>query len=155
MALCCFLAIFFVLYLNRVFASIVSYALRAYTWHHYRIYIDFKAIQISLLGGRLIFTGLRYHGENETFMVQHGYITWRYWLRRVRDANIIDARRSKSPTTDATPTSDTKNAELPCRIQVDLVGLEWFVYNRSPAYDCILTGLTETHDPEPHSSGVS
>ncbi|CAG7564790.1 unnamed protein product [Fusarium equiseti] len=155
MALCCFLAIFFVLYLNRVFASIVSYALRAYTWHHYRIYIDFKAIQISLLGGRIFFTGLRYHGENETFMVQHGYITWRYWLRRVRDANIIDARRSKSPTTDATPTTDTKNAELPCRIQVDLIGLEWFVYNRSPAYDGILAGLTETRDPEPHSSGVS
>lgn len=154
-ALCCFLAIFFVLYLNRVFGSIVSYALRAYTWHHYRIYIDFKAIQISLLGGRVFFTGLRYHGENETFMVQHGYITWRYWLRRVRDADIIDARQSQSPITDATPTNHIKNAELPCRIQVDLVGLEWFVYNRSPAYDGILAGLTETHDTEPHSSGVS
>ncbi|KAI8410073.1 hypothetical protein FOFC_09922 [Fusarium oxysporum] len=149
MALCCFLAIFFVLYFNRLFASIVSYALRAYTWHHYRVYIDVKAIQISLLGGRVFFTGLRYHGENETFMIQHGYITWRYWLRRVRDADIIGTRRSKLSSGDA------KNPELPCRIQVDLTGLEWFVYNRSPAYDGILAGLTQTYDPEARSSGIS
>ncbi|KAM0342370.1 hypothetical protein ACHAPQ_000098 [Fusarium lateritium] len=155
MALCCVLAIFFLLYFNRVFASIITYALRAYTWHHYRVYIDVKAIQISLLGGRVFFTGLRYHGENETFMVQHGYITWRYWLRRVRDADIIDARRSKKTSTDATPTSNAKNAELPCRIQVDLIGLEWFVYNRSPAYDGILAGLTETHEPGSRSSEIS
>ncbi|ENH73875.1 Protein CSF1 [Fusarium oxysporum f. sp. cubense race 1] len=155
MALCCFLAIFFVLYFNRLFASIVSYALRAYTWHHYRVYIDVKAIQISLLGGRVFFTGLRYHGENETFMIQHGYITWRYWLRRVRDADIIGTRRSKLSSGDAVPTSDAKNPELPCRIQVDLTGLEWFVYNRSPAYDGILAGLTQTYDPEARSSGIS
>ncbi|KAF4971766.1 hypothetical protein FZEAL_9757 [Fusarium zealandicum] len=154
-ALCCVLAIFFLLYFNRVFASIVSYAVRAYTWHHYRVYIDVKAIQISLLGGRVFFTGLRYHGENETFMIQHGYITWRYWLRRVREADIINSRRSKLPTTDATPTSDEKNAELPCRIQVDLIGLEWFVYNRSPAYDGILAGITQLNDPDARSSGVS
>ncbi|KAF4496162.1 hypothetical protein FAGAP_7692 [Fusarium agapanthi] len=155
MALCCFLAIFFVLYFNRLFASIVSYALRAYTWHHYRVYIDVKAIQISLLGGRVFFTGLRYHGENETFMIQHGYITWRYWLRRVRDADIIDTRRSKLSSGNATPTSDGKNPELPCRIQVDLTGLEWFVYNRSPAYDGIIAGLAQTYDPEARSSGIS
>ncbi|KAM6533371.1 Macrophage colony-stimulating factor 1 receptor [Fusarium falciforme] len=154
-ALCCILAIFFLLYLNRVFASVVSYFIRAYTWHQYRVYIDIKAIQISLLGGRVFFTGLRYHGENETFMVQHGYITWRYWLRRVRDADITDSRRSKLPTTDATPSSDIKNSELPCRIQVDLIGLEWFVYNRSPAYDTVLSGLTQHHDPDARSSGVS
>ncbi|KAM5365630.1 hypothetical protein ACJZ2D_010902 [Fusarium nematophilum] len=154
-ALCCVLSIFFLLYFNRAFGSIVSYAIRAYTWHQYRVYIDVKAIQISLLGGRVFFTGLRYHGENETFMVQHGYITWRYWLRRVRDADIIDSRRSRLPTTDSTPTSDQKNAELPCRIQVDLIGLEWFVYNRSPAYDSVLAGLTQLNDPDARSSGVS
>ncbi|KAF4471738.1 hypothetical protein FALBO_1339 [Fusarium albosuccineum] len=154
-ALCCILAIFFLLYFNRVFASVVSYAIRAYTWHQYRVYIDVKAIQISLLGGRVFFTGLRYHGENETFMVQHGYITWRYWLRRVRDADIVVSRRSGTPSTDTTPTTDVKNAELPCRIQVDLIGLEWFVYNRSPAYDSVLAGLTQINDPEARSSGIS
>ena len=77
------LAIFFLLYFNRLFGSIASYAIRAYTWHKYRVYIDISALQISLLAGRVFFTGLRYHGSNETFLVQYGDITWRYWLRRV------------------------------------------------------------------------
>ncbi|KOS17486.1 Protein CSF1 [Escovopsis weberi] len=130
--------IFFLLYFNRLFASIVSYAIRTYTWHQYRLYIDIKAIQISLLGGRILFTGLRYHGSNESFLVQHGDITWRYWLRRVRDADIFT---SKDAGEDASSGRD-KNATLPCRIRLKLVGLEWFVYNRSPAYDSVLSGLT-------------
>src|SRR5439155_5736033 len=27
---------------------------------------------------------------------------------------------------------------LPCRISISISGLEWFVYNRSPAYDAII-----------------
>ncbi|KAH7136449.1 hypothetical protein EDB81DRAFT_79652 [Dactylonectria macrodidyma] len=151
-ALCGVLSVFFLLYFNRLFASIVSYGIRTWTWHWYRVYIDVRAVQLSLLGGRVFFTGLRYHGENETFMVQHGYITWRYWLRRVRDADIINSRQSAA---DPSATSKDKNAQQPCRIHVDLIGLEWFVYNRSPAYDGILRGLSEELDPESRSSGVS
>ncbi|KAH6895300.1 hypothetical protein B0T10DRAFT_507394 [Thelonectria olida] len=151
-ALCGILAIFFLLYFNRLFGSLVSYAIRTWTWHQYRVYIDISAIQISLLGGRVFFTGLRYHGANETFMVQHGYITWRYWLRRVREADIINSRQ---PDSDAAGAEKPNNAELPCRIHVDLVGLEWFVYNRSPAYDGILRGLTEQIDKDSRCSGAS
>lgn len=94
-----------------------------------------------MLGGRIFFTGLRYHGSNETFLVQHGNITWRYWLRRVRDAEIyISKANDSSNETEA----QIKNANLPCRIEVNLVGLEWFVYNRSPAYDGILAGIKGT-----------
>ncbi|KAK7432669.1 Macrophage colony-stimulating factor 1 receptor [Neonectria magnoliae] len=151
-ALCGVLAVFFLLYFNRVFASLVSYAIRAWTWHQYRVYIDVRAVQISLLGGRIFFTGLRYHGANETFVVQHGYITWRYWLRRVRDADIINSRQT---TADPSGTIKEHNAQLPCRIHVDLIGLEWFVYNRSPAYDGVLRGLTEQLDPDSRSTGTS
>lgn len=31
--------------------------------------------------------------------------------------------------------------QLPCRIVINLSGLEWFVYNRTPAYDDILSGF--------------
>ena len=41
-----------------------------------------------------------------------------------------------------------KNSSLPCRIDVSLRGLEWFVYNRTPAYDDILEGLTKETAPE-------
>ena len=103
------------------------------------MYIDISSLQISLLGGRVFFTGLRYHGANETILVQHGFITWQYWLRRVRDADIgVRGNGSEAGASDT-----DKNASLPCRINVNLIGLEWFVYNRSPAYDSILAGLTE------------
>lgn len=138
--LCGLLTIFFLLYFNRLFSSIVSYAIRTWTWHRYRVYIDIQALQISLLGGRIFFTGLRYHGSNETFLVQYGDITWRYWLRRVRDAEVV-VDRIKQENKHDDDDAIAKNASLPCRINVNLVGMEWFVYNRSPAYESVLAGL--------------
>ncbi|KAG6004419.1 hypothetical protein E4U21_001087 [Claviceps maximensis] len=144
------LSIFFLLYFNRLFASLVSYAIRSYTWRTYRVYIDVKAIQISLLAGRIFFTGLRYHGPNETFFIQHGDITWRYWLRRVREADVLIPN-----TQGEVPASEKqKNSTLPCRIHVNIVGIEWFVYNRSAAYDSILTGLAENEGDASSSNDV-
>ncbi|RYO82814.1 hypothetical protein DL764_009553 [Monosporascus ibericus] len=139
----CFLAIFFLLYFNRAFASVVSRLVRAYTWHRYRIYIDFQAIQISLLAGRVFFIGLRYHGNNETILIQNGYITWSYWLRRVRDANIDTPEKPHRSDNGATTSdSDAKKAKLPCRINVKVSGVQWFVYNRSAAYDAMLDAIS-------------
>ncbi|RYP41788.1 hypothetical protein DL767_000804 [Monosporascus sp. MG133] len=140
---CCLLAIFFLLYFNRAFASVVSRLIRAYTWHRYRIYIDFQAIQISLLAGRVFFIGLRYHGNNETILIQNGYITWSYWLRRVRDAGIdTPEKRHRSDNGATTSDYDAKQAKLPCRISVNVSGVQWFVYNRSAAYDAMLDAIT-------------
>jgi hypothetical protein len=37
-------------------------------------------------------------------------------------------------------------AKLPCRLNVSLNGVEWFVYNRSAAYDAIVAGMTQNTD---------
>ncbi|KAI1079483.1 hypothetical protein F5B20DRAFT_166119 [Whalleya microplaca] len=141
---CGILAIFFLLYFNRAFASVISYVIRAYTWHTYRVYIEIQALQVSLLGGRLFFTGLRYHGNNETILIQHGHITWSYWLRRVRDVGVGSSKgRSKAGDGAAVPDNGGQQAKLPCRINVVVSGLEWFVYNRSAAYDSMLDAMTE------------
>lgn len=128
-------------YFNRLFASIVSWGIRTWTWHQYRVYIDIQALQISILGGRIFFVGLRYHGNNETILVQNGHITWSYWLRRVRDISL----KTETGTVDeASESNGTKTASrLPCRINAEVAGLEWFIYNRSPVYDSILAGLTD------------
>ncbi|KAI0850484.1 hypothetical protein F5Y00DRAFT_232354 [Daldinia vernicosa] len=138
---CGLLAIFFLLYFNRAFASIVSYFIRTYTWHRYRIYIDIQAIQWSLLGGRIFFTGLRYHGNNETIFIQNGHITWSYWLRRVRDVGLGDGKKKKE-SGDGNISDTRKQAELPCRVNVVVSGIEWFVYNRSAAYDSMLEAMS-------------
>ncbi|KAI1446399.1 hypothetical protein F5Y02DRAFT_74013 [Annulohypoxylon stygium] len=143
---CGLLAIFFLLYFNRVFASIISYIIRAYTWHAYRVYIDIQALQWSLLGGRVFFTGLRYHGNNETILIQNGHITWSYWLRRVRDVGVGTGKNTGKHGDGVVPDA-SKQPELPCRVNVVVSGLEWFVYNRSAAYDSMLDAMTENPPP--------
>jgi hypothetical protein len=69
--ICGILTIFFLFYFNRLFATLVSYGIRAYTWHTFDAYIDITSLQISLLGGRLFFKDIRYHGHNETILVHH------------------------------------------------------------------------------------
>ncbi|KAI1004516.1 hypothetical protein K3495_g3697 [Podosphaera aphanis] len=153
--LCGVLTLFFLFYFNRVVAAVLSYGLRAWTWHKYRVYIDIQSFQVSLLAGRVFFKGFRYHGDNETIFIQSGYITWRYWLRNVRQLEISrDIFPHTSPSTTNKYTKEgvqrkeekleeisKSTAKLPCRLIISLNGLEWFVYNRSLAYDAIAESL--------------
>ncbi|KAK8052108.1 hypothetical protein PG993_003493 [Apiospora rasikravindrae] len=149
---CGFLAVVFLLYFNRIVASVISYLIRTYTWHTSRVYIDIQALQVSLLGGRVFFNGFRYHGPNETILIQNGYITWSYWLWRVKDVNIGSFKKpaKADPTGDAAepPAENAQMPNLPCRINVAVSGLEWFIYNRSPVYDSILAGMTDSADAQ-------
>ncbi|KAK2630457.1 hypothetical protein QTJ16_001277 [Diplocarpon rosae] len=153
---CGILTLFFLFYFNRVFATCVSWSIRKWTWHVHRVYIDIQALQISLLGGRIFFKGLRYHGNNETILIQSGFLTWRYWLRNVREIYVGSGQNAtkgassdideESPSTiDGEEKGGRKDsAKLPCRLDVTLSGVEWFIYNRSAAYDAIVVGLTES-----------
>ncbi|KAF2122324.1 hypothetical protein BDV96DRAFT_563274 [Lophiotrema nucula] len=155
------LTIFFLFYFNRLFATLVSYGIRAYTWRAYHAYIDIQALQISLLGGRLFFKDIRYHAHNETIFVHGGYITWRYWMRKVRDADIYAETGTPvagsdddvSSTGEPPSSSRSRNVDkaekggketqkkLPCRISIKVEGVEAFMYNRSPAYDGIIEAM--------------
>ncbi|KAL8952588.1 MAG: hypothetical protein Q9222_001503 [Ikaeria aurantiellina] len=145
------LSVAFLSYFNRVFAGLVSYCLRTYVWHQYHVYIDVQALQFSLLGGRCFFKGLRYHGHNETILINDGYITWRYWHRRVQTAQCFNVsstsiRQGEEENGQHRGERSGKhgsNIALPCRIKAKIRGLEWFVYNRTPAYDAIRTGLSD------------
>jgi hypothetical protein len=86
---CGILVLFFLFYFNRLFATLVSYGIRAYTWHKFRVYVDVQSLQISLLAGRVFFKGVRYHGHNETILVQNGYLTWQYWLHTVKQVDLV------------------------------------------------------------------
>ena len=150
-------ALFFLLYFNRLFATLLSYAIRAYTWHYYRAYVDINALQVSLLGGRIFFKGIRYHGVNETIFIHGGFITWRYWTRTVERNDLTGTRRKTGLTGDASKKGHARpphqgddsgeqagigrTTDLPCRVTIKTYGLEWFIYNRTPAYDSILAGF--------------
>ncbi|KAF2239800.1 hypothetical protein EV356DRAFT_477194 [Viridothelium virens] len=164
---CGTLAIFFLFYFNRLFATLISYGIRAYSWHAFHAYIDIQALQISLLGGRIFFKGLRYHAHNETILVNGGYITWQYWLRKVKDAQIFDeeppekGKDSEKGSSSGSPKSQSQSRtrnrsigreekggkrperQLPCRIDIKVSGVEAFLYNRSPAYDLIVDSIAK------------
>lgn len=134
-----------------MFATLVSYTIRAYTWHTYHVYVDVQALQVSLLAGRVFVKGFRYHGHNETILIQDGYITWRYWLRRVRPVQCSQSclpprlvpEGGNIGVEDAEAVNIKSLQNLPCRIAVKARGLQWFIYNRSPAYDAILKSMND------------
>jgi hypothetical protein len=160
LVVCVLLVNWFLFYFNRLFATLISYGIRAYTWHKFRVWVDIQALQISLLGGRIFFKGIRYHGENESVFIQVGYVTWRYWLRSTRLVDLTEAQDQPS-TKDSTEddVSDTASDYVPngttnhhttparkenrseARVAVTVTGLEWYVYNRTPVYDSIVESI--------------
>ncbi|RMZ82622.1 hypothetical protein DV738_g1485, partial [Chaetothyriales sp. CBS 135597] len=146
---CILLVNWFLFYFNRVCGTVVSFLIRTYTWHRYRAWIDIGAIQLSLLGGRIFIKQLRYYAENETILIQQGFITWRYWIPYGRQVDLLPLSNAGSNETDPKEdTSSSKPAEsiksnrthdgAEARITINITGLEWFVYNRTPAYDAII-----------------
>ena len=131
---------------------------------------------MSLLAGRIFFKNVRYHGQNETILIHDGYITWRYWLRHVQELEFQGAKESGHTTPKSDKASDRHNTvadiqgaeaskekkikHLPCRVLLKSRGVEWFIYNRSPAYDAIFRtmkdgGLSQhkAETPTPWESG--
>lgn len=180
---CAVLALFFLFYFNRLFATLISYGIRAYTWHKYRAYIDISALQFSLLGGRLFFKSVRYHAHNITVLVHDGHITWRYWLRSVQEAEIFDeqpqrnggkadkaegsggSEQRQSSSEGEKPRSRSIGKEekggvkqkkvLPPRISVKVNAVEAFVYNRSPAFDILVEQASKAQNTPDSSAGTN
>lgn len=155
----------------------MSYGLRAFTWHKYRVWIDIQSLQLSFLAGRIFFKGIRYHGENETVLIQNGYITWRYWLRSARQVDLsigddqshASLKEKTSNPGDASESSDRiehdqelgrtgKPDSADARVAITISGLEWFVYNRTPVYDSFFKddplAKTKTEDMSPEANGI-
>jgi hypothetical protein len=135
--------LFFLFYFNRVFGKTISILARLYLrWVGNPHYIDIESLQISILAGRLFFGKVVYHGPNETITIVGGQITWRYWLRRVRHVLSDDISGGEDGT--------GKSGGLPCRILVEVKGLEWFIYNRSPQYDWVMNEMTAAGEDGHH-----
>ena len=165
---CIGLTILFVFYFNRIIALLLSHAVKQILWRRYRVSVKIQALQVSLIGGRIFFKGIQYHGHNETILIHSGHITWKYWLRKVRVAEVLHGKSTSAIKEDLRNDVGTKpdceravneeiadskrNEALPCRIQVKTSGVEVFFYNRSPAYDLILEGLLK---PEQNTKTAS
>ena len=107
------------------------------------------------MAGRIFLRNVRYHGKNETISIAGGYITWKYWLRHVLHSEISDNHTNLSTDGEENKTAMPTGAYTPeqiaerlsgktlPRIMLDIRGLEWFVYNRSQAYEAVLAAISQ------------
>ncbi|CAG8439893.1 14436_t:CDS:10 [Funneliformis mosseae] len=140
-----FLVLFFLFYINRIFASFLSRLIRIYTWRKYRAYIEIESIQFAPLAGRILFKNVKYRSINQSFLILKGHVTVRYWLWKVR---------KECQSQDNNGSNATDNV-LPCRIVCCLQGVEWFAYNRTPAYDAVDSIINKALNSEVHSDRTS
>lgn len=120
------------------------------------------SIQVSVLAGRILFKDLAYHSSNQTIRVVKGQVSWRYWIRLpageqdLSHARVVgeDVGRKFHLLCSRCHTNcgpvNLEKAPLSCRLHVSLQGLEWFIYNRTAAYDNIVSAMENnvTHEAD-------
>ncbi|KAK0484381.1 hypothetical protein EDD18DRAFT_1361385 [Armillaria luteobubalina] len=90
------------------------------------------SIHFSLLSGRILLKDIRYHSSNQTVKIVKCQIVWRYWVRKPLSEDGVDS---------AIGNEEQKAEQNPCRIQVSFQGFEWFLYNRTAAYENIISQM--------------
>ena len=90
-----------------------------------------------------------YHSSNQTVKVVKAQLQWRYWIRRPTSEQEIrpilggeDGMQSAHCVVLCFDGDADKSTQvMGCRIQVSLQGFEWFLYNRTAAYDHIISQM--------------
>ncbi|WAR54812.1 hypothetical protein PtB15_4B430 [Puccinia triticina] len=126
--------IFYLFYFNRVLGWLVAALCNLYfRKYNYNASVEFEAIQLSLLSGRVLFRNARYHSINQSLRIVKGHLTCRYWYLRTQGVESDGpVPRERDPDSSST---------LPHRWLMAFEGAEWFVYNRTAAFDVILEHL--------------
>lgn len=61
-------------------------------WWRYGVYIKIQSIELSLLGGRLMFRNISYIGTSHALHIVHGSLSWKYWLQDRRRSRLLSAK---------------------------------------------------------------
>ena len=166
--------IFYLFYWNRFLAFIFSLILRLALWNQgdSSIWVEFGALyplnsllfppsppcagafHFSTLAGRILIKDLRYHSSNQTFRIVKVQLSWRYWIRQ--PAEEEDLSHARVIGEDA---NGKHGSPLGCRVHLSLQGLEWFMYNRTAAFDNIVSrmdaDMPSTPHPTPNPDGAA
>jgi len=81
-------------------------------------FLRINSFHLSIMSGKVVFKGLKLATKNTCIRVVEGSITFRYWRKKIRQSVYL-------------------NDDSPCRIGIELSGLEYLVYNNSYKYDYI------------------
>ncbi|KAE9411411.1 hypothetical protein BT96DRAFT_961320 [Gymnopus androsaceus JB14] len=122
-------------YFNRFIAWFLGLAIRLVYWNDgaSSIWLEIGSIHFSILSGRILLKDIRYHSSSQTAKIVKAQLAWRYWIRRPTNEEEIGLSLGGD---DGFFFRDAS-----CRIQVSIHGFEWFLYNRTAAYDNILSQM--------------
>jgi len=122
-------------YWNRLLALVITLFLRVLHWSRGSSCVSchIGSIHFSLLAGRILLKDVHYYSADRTVKIVKGQIQWRYWIRKPTSEDEL----SSAVDEDAKPPF----RPLSCRIQISLQGVEWFLYNRTAAYDNIISQM--------------
>lgn len=134
------LSISFVFYYNRLLGFVITQILRITVWRKLGIKINVESIKFSPLGGRVFAKNLTIITSDHTVSILNLTFTWKYWLFKLTRLSKYHLEKSDFESDSSTKIS---NEELSCRFSLKIDGLEVFIYNRSAAYDSIMSMIEE------------
>lgn len=121
------------------------------------------SFHVSLLAGRILLKDFRYHSGNQTFKIVKVQLRWQYWVRSLTHSEDIQAHGGgEDPKCALTsffpPFCVVINIIIVahvsklsrCRFHATFEGFEWFIYNRTAAFDNIVSRM-EVNTPVPES----
>ncbi|THU95661.1 hypothetical protein K435DRAFT_829044 [Dendrothele bispora CBS 962.96] len=125
----------YVFYWNRFLAWLLGLLIRLLYWgdSESSIYLQIGSVQFSIISGRVLLKDVHYHSSNQTVKIVKAQVAWRYWVRQPTTEEEIGLSLGE----DEKPTPRTSS----CRIHLSLHGFEWFLYNRTAAYDHIMSQI--------------
>lgn len=120
----------------------------------YSCYTDvIESINVSLFSGSISFKQLYYQSTNQKICIEHGSVCVQHWLLKVKgndENNDISGKYLQwFPLVYCIWSDIDKNF----RISVSIYGLEWFIYNRTPAYEYINDLFNLDGQRQPKRSG--
>ncbi|KAF8893814.1 hypothetical protein BD779DRAFT_1669348 [Infundibulicybe gibba] len=145
--ICIILAsILYFFYWNRFVGLAIGYVIRLVYWNQEAssIWVDIGSVHFSFLAGRILLKDVCYHSSNQSVKIVKAQLQWRYWIRRptleqdIGSAFVSDDHQGPSHF-------------LSCRVQLSLQGFEWFLYNRTAAYDNIVHQMATNSSSRPNS----
>ncbi|KAG2036116.1 hypothetical protein BDR03DRAFT_898980 [Suillus americanus] len=136
-------AVFYTFYWNRIISGFISLLLRVKYWRQggSSIWVHIGSIHLSILAGRILLKDVKYHSSNMTVKIVIAQISWRYWLR---------VPATEDDLNHAHVGGEEFNHTLPfpsCRIKVSVQGFEWLLYNKTAAYDHIISQMQAKASP--------
>ncbi|KAF8070507.1 hypothetical protein FPV67DRAFT_1756074, partial [Lyophyllum atratum] len=130
---------------NRFIGFLIGRVIRLVYWSEEAssIWVEIGSIHFSLIAGRILLKDVSYHSSNQTIRVVKGHVQWRYWIRRPTSEDEIGANRSERSLHSSN-----------CRVQIAFQGFEWFLYNKTAAYDNIISQMEGSNLSRPASQST-